>query len=341
MPKLLDPKCFLKQAAATPLLDIRAPSEYLHGHIPGATSLPLFSDEERVLIGTLYKESGHLSAVLEGLGLIGPKLQQFGQLILSHASSGRICVYCARGGMRSSSFTWLAEQLRVEVCVLEGGYRSYRNWVSSILNRDWSFRVIGGFTGVGKTRLLQDLHEFGEQTIDLEGLANHKGSAFGGIMEAPQPTQSQFENNLATSLAVLDTQRAVWIEDESKMIGYRAIPLSIWNRMRAQTVIVIERPTRSRVDLLEELYGAADSTDLIRCIDKIKRRLGDERTSIVKSAVIAGDIRRAIELILKYYDKKYLYGLGKRERRIKVDLGTKSGVEAVDELLSNLAFMDP
>ena len=324
---------FLPRAWNGVLIDVRAPVEFEHGHIPNAISLPLFTDEERSAVGTQYKTEGRLNATIMGLGFVGPRLEQLAQALIDLSQGGELFIYCARGGMRSGSVVWLADLLKLDICVLEGGYRSYRQWLEEMWERPWQLRVLGGLTGVGKTQLLHALKSDGAQVIDLEDLANHKGSAFGGVMEAPQPSQSQFENDLGFQLFQLNPNHPIWIEDESRLIGHRAIPPVFWSQMRSRPVLYVSRPRHFRIQLLEELYGEAERSVLIECIHKISRRLGPQNSAIAEAAIAANELSTAIALVLDYYDKTYAHGLSKRSKVHHFELQSQVGAEAVHALI--------
>lgn len=197
---------FLKHSVGFPLIDVRSPSEYAHAHIPGAVSIPLFSDEERKIIGTAYKQQGREVAVNEGLDFFSKRLKQIQPeaLKLFHKSEENenpvFYIHCWRGGMRSGAVAWLLSLYGYKVVVLKGGYKSFRNWVLAQFEKEYSFKILGGFTGSGKTEVLNELAQLGEKTIDLEMLAHHKGSAFGSLGMPAQPSEEMFENKLAVSL---------------------------------------------------------------------------------------------------------------------------------------------
>ncbi|MGC6510964.1 MAG: tRNA 2-selenouridine(34) synthase MnmH [Myxococcota bacterium] len=323
---------FLERAWKGTLIDVRSTAEFDHGHIPHAISVPLMTDEERAAVGTRYKTEGRLDATVLGLGFVGPRLAQLAHTLIHMSEKGDLFIYCARGGMRSGSVAWLANLLQLHVYVLEGGYRSYRQWLDKLWEKPWSLRVLGGLTGVGKTQLLHSLKAIGAQVIDLEGLANHKGSAFGGVLEAPQPTQSQFENELGHRLFGLNPELPIWIEDESKLIGHRAIPPVFWTQMRIRPVLYVSRPLQFRIDLLAELYGEADPNLLLECTSKISRRLGPENTAIAQAAIQSNDLSKAIALVLEYYDKTYRHGLSKRQKVHHFELHGLVGTEAAHAL---------
>ncbi|GAA4337936.1 hypothetical protein GCM10023184_34030 [Flaviaesturariibacter amylovorans] len=197
---------FLELLPGALLLDVRSPSEYAHAQLPGALSLPLFSDAERAQVGTAYKQVSREAAIKIGLDHFGPKMRAMIETVERTARARDlgekppICVYCWRGGMRSGAVAWLLDLYGFDVHVLDGGYKSFRNYVLETFTLPLPLRILGGYTGSGKTELLHELKTLGETVIDLEGLACHKGSAFGNIDMPPQPTQEQFENLLALEI---------------------------------------------------------------------------------------------------------------------------------------------
>src|ERR1700733_14354956 len=216
-----------------PLFDVRSPGEFQHSHIPGAVSLPLFSDEERAQVGLCYKQQGKEPALMLGLKFVGPKLSEMADKVIKQCLQGRARVYCWRGGMRSSSVAMLLRMTGLQVMTLEGGYKRFRRHVLQTLSQIFSEKlvVIGGMTGSGKTEILRVLKERGEQVVDLEQLANHRGSAFGGIGMELQPSVEQFENKIACLWDKLDLDRRIWLEDESRMIGKCKIPDALFAAM--------------------------------------------------------------------------------------------------------------
>ena len=310
MPDLLKTADFL--AGSAPVLDVRAPCEYEQGHIPGARLLPLFDDAQRAEVGTLYKREGRDASLLRGLDLVGPKLRWLVEEARALGMDGRISLHCARGGMRSSSVAWLLETAGFQVSLLQEGYKGFRTWVLETLAMQLPLVVVGGMTGSGKTELLQALREREEQVVDLEGLARHRGSAYGGVGQPPQPTQQQFENDLALVLDRLDSGRRVWIEDESRMVGRCQLPPSLWEQMRTAPVAVVERGLEERVRRLAEEYGRLDPEALAGCTLRIQRRLGGDRAQEAVRLIGEGNMLPAVRLALSYYDKTYGYGLSKR-----------------------------
>jgi tRNA 2-selenouridine synthase len=292
------------------VLDVRSPGEYAQGHIPGALSFPLFSDEERAQVGTFYKQKGKEAALELGLEFVGPKMAGFVQKAKTLAPDRRLAVHCWRGGQRSQSMAWLLRQAGFDVTTLEGGYKNYRHFVlEEIGNKKLEIKVIGGKTGSGKTKILRALRGLGEQIIDLEQLARHKGSAFGSIGEAPQPTVEQFENDLFEAVSRLDPSRRVWLENESHSIGRVYIPDSFWKNMKSAPLLNIEIPDEARIQNLLTDYVLTDKADLEAAFLKIDKKLGGQHLKTALEALDRDDFATAARIALHYYDKTYQHSL--------------------------------
>lgn len=319
MVRALDIDGFL--ALDTPIIDVRSPKEFAQGHIPGATSLPLFTDEERAVVGTLYKQQGRDAAVLEGLRIVGPKLTAIVEQARALAPDGRIRVHCWRGGERSGSVAWLLDKAGFpEVITLRRGYKGFRNHVLASFSQPVELRVLGGYTGTGKTETLSHLKALGEQVIDLEALAHHKGSSFGALGEAPQPSTEQFENLLWNDLQRYDRNRAVWVEDESVMIGRCKIPQPFFDRMRSAVLFFADMPQEQRAERLVKDYGAFPKEQLAEAIKRIEKRLGPQHCKAALIALEDGDLKTVAIIMLTYYDKAYLRGSEERDQQREVRL---------------------
>jgi tRNA 2-selenouridine synthase len=294
--------------------DVRAPKEYLQGHIPNAVSMPLFTDEERAIIGTLYKQVGRDTAVEKGLELVGPKLASFVTQAKQIAPDKRIIVHCWRGGMRSGSMAWLLCMAGFRVYLLEGGYKAFRKHFLGILEQGLpQLKVLGGPTGSGKTELLLQMQQKGHQVIDLEGIAHHKGSSFGAINQAPQPTTEQFENEVFTILSSFDLNLPIWVEDESKLIGTVHLPNALYKQMQQVPVYVVNIPLEKRIDRLVADYTHCEKHLLEEALLRIKKRVGPQNVKTAQEALALNDFRTVAEIVLQYYDKAYAYGLQGRE----------------------------
>ncbi len=303
---------FLKEAKNTCILDVRTPKEFEQGHIPGAVNLPLFTNEERAIVGTIYKREGRQPAIVKGLELVGPKMANMVLKAQELAKNNSIGVHCWRGGMRSGSVGWLLRMYGLNVFTLQGGYKQFRKAVLAGFDIHAEVIILGGRTGSGKTVVLHHLEQKSEAVLDIEGQACHKGSAFGGFGQV-QPSQEQFENNLFMALEKIRDAKKVWIEDESRLLGHKIIPLPIWEKMRIAEVVYIDIPFEVRAKKLLAEYGNIPKEQLEKAINGISRRMGPERSGKALVALHCNDLAEVCNLCLKYYDKGYDFGLQKRE----------------------------
>jgi tRNA 2-selenouridine synthase len=294
------------------IIDVRSPSEFTKGHINGAINIPLFSDKERAKIGTLYKQKGREEAVLEGLDIVGPKLKNIVTEVKQVASDKRVVLYCWRGGMRSSSVAWLLNTAGFNVSVIKGGYKAYRRYLLEQFTKSYKLVMLGGPTGSKKTEILHCLRNIGEQVIDIEALAHHKGSAFGNLEGIEQPSTETFENNLALELMKMNKDKVIWLEDESKTIGIAHIPHEFWLKMKTAPLIYMELPFESRVNHIVNTYGNFPKENLQKAIDKIKKRLGGLAHKEAIDALLNNDLRKTAKILLQYYDAAYYYNSHKR-----------------------------
>ena len=319
-----------------PILDVRSPAEFAQGHIPGAISLPLFSDAERAEIGTLYKQRGRTVAVERGLALVGPRLADLGgqlRRLAGRAPGAPLRLHCWRGGLRSGSVAWLAGTLDLPVQLLAGGYKSYRRWVLELFERPWPLRLLGGRTGTGKTDLLLALRQRGVAVLDLEGRAHHRGSSFGGLGLPPQPSSEHYENLLAADLAPLAHAPEIWLEAESSQVGRCRIPAGLWRQMKQAPALEVRRPLPWRVEQLVAVYGVQDPGALAEATQRIARRLGPQRAALALEAIAAGRWAVACEQMLDYYDRCYDHDLSSHAVDA-VDLGDLEPAAAAERLLA-------
>ncbi len=300
------------------IIDVRSPGEYAHAHIPNAFSLPLFTDEERAAIGTTYKQESREAAIKLGLPFFGTKMQNMIEQVEGWAANyektnGKkpiILIHCWRGGMRSAAVAWLLDLYGLKTEQLTGGYKAYRNWVLAQFEKDYSMKVLGGFTGSGKTEILLQLQKSKLPVIDLEGLANHKGSAFGALGQNAQASQEQFENNLARALLNISSQHPYfWIEDESQRIGTNMLPITFFKNMRNSICYFIDIPFDARLQFIAQAYGKFAVADLIAATLRIQKRLGGLETKTAVNLLVENNIEGAFSILLKYYDKVYLKNL--------------------------------
>ena len=329
---------FIQQAATLPVLDVRAPAEYAAGHIPGAVSFPLFTDEERKQVGTAYKQISRDKAILIGLDLFGPKMSGFVKEATKLAPAKEVLLHCWRGGMRSSSVAWLLDLAGFKVNLLQRGYKDYRNFALNQFEQNYPLVVLGGLTGSGKTEILHQLQQVGDQIIDLEKLAHHKGSSFGVIGQPPQTTIEQFENDLALALYGQVKTKRLWLEDEGISIGKVNIPKLFYDQMQAATLIKLEIPKAERIRKLSREYCQTDKTLLTEAILRIKKRLGGLATKEALLAIETGDMEKMVELALVYYDKAYTFQLAKKNPAniITIALTTTNAQENAEHILEVL-----
>ena len=311
---------FLKLDSSIPVVDVRTPAEFAQGHICGAHNIPLFNNEERVQVGTTYKQEGREQAILLGFDLAGSKWSGFIKQALEIAPGKKIALHCWRGGMRSGAMAWCLDLYGFEVYLLTGGYKHYRRRVLDTFAEKFNIRILGGLTGCGKTKVLHQLKALGEQVIDLEGLAQHQGSVFGSMNSMEQPSQEQFENKLAAELGLLNRHQPVWIEDESIIIGKCAIPNALFHQMRDASITVLKVSPGARVDALLKEYGVLDKDFLKSCTQKIWKRLGPEQTKNAITAIDEDRMADFIRTVLVYYDKTYSNGLTKRDQSKIVEI---------------------
>lgn len=321
---------FLELAESIPLIDVRSPSEFKFGHIPGAINIPLFNDIERAAVGTKYKKEGRIPAIIEGLKQTGPSMYFKLEQAISIAKNGKILVHCWRGGMRSEAMAWLFSQGGIETEVLDGGYKSYRHYILESISEKRKLIVLGGMTGSSKTHILKYLKDHGQKVIDLEGIANHKGSAFGSLGQPPQPSTEQFANLLFNELKLIGSDLPCWVEDESRNIGSVFMPDGFYSNMQNSPVIVLIMDVKTRLPRLIKEYSTYPAESLKTNILKISKRLGGNNTRDAINAVEAGDFARAIQITLYYYDKAYLFGLKRKTQKNLIYVETTS-----DDIESN------
>ena len=312
---------FVAHAKSFPIIDVRSEAEFEHAHIPGAWNLPLFNNDERKIVGTIYKQDSREQAIKKGLEFFGPKMKEMilfveGKMNEANSSNKTILVHCWRGGMRSAGVAWLLDLYGFKVYTLVGGYKAYRNWVLKMLETKPSLKILGGYTGSGKTIVLDGLKKMNQVVIDLEGLAGHRGSAFGNIGLPKQPTQEMFENKLAREIFIHTEENKnpdIWLEDESQRIGTVNIPQSFWIHMRNSPVHFLDIPFERRLDYLVETYGKLPIEELKSATERIQKKLGGLETKTALDFLGNNNIREGFSILLKYYDKLYNKGLEKRD----------------------------
>ncbi len=303
---------FIQMSKDIPVIDVRSPKEFETGRIPGAFNIPIFTDEERAIVGTTYKQKNRDEAVLKGLEIVGQKLRSFAETSRKLAKDNKLLVHCWRGGMRSESMAWLFETIGIKTHLLTGGYKAFRKYGKSQLSASKNIIILGGLTGSGKTETLLKIREKGEQIVDLEGIAHHKGSVFGALGQEQQSTNEQFENNLIYEWLSLDISKPIWLEDESHSIGSNWIPDELFSLMRAAPTIKMELDKTIRVKRLVNEYAGFDAQGLENCILRIGKKLGGQNVKQALESLKNGDLSTVANITLRYYDKSYSFGLNSR-----------------------------
>ena len=332
----------LKQLADAPhddIIDVRAPAEFAEDHIPGAINLPVLSDAERARVGTIYVREDRFLARKIGAALVARNAAAHIEGPLADRGGGwRPLVHCWRGGQRSGSFASILGQIGWRADVLEGGYRTYRRLVSALLYDaplDLDVVLVDGNTGMGKTHILHHLARAGAQVIDLEGLANHRGSNFGGL-SGGQPSQKMFESRLAEQLVALDPTRPLFLEAESTSVGKVLLPPSLWAAMGRARVVRVEAPVEARARFLTRAYpDLVEDADLLHArIERLRPYQPKDRIAMWHKQADQGlFVPLAEELIAHHYDPRYR----RTGREGRVEIGTVTLDDLAEADLSGAA----
>jgi tRNA 2-selenouridine synthase len=300
------------------IIDVRTPSEFADDHIPGAINCPVFSDEERIIVGTLYKQKSPFEARKVGAALVARNIAHHLETrFAGYPKSWKPLIYCWRGGQRSGAMSIILSQVGWAASKLEGGYKSYRREVLDQLERlpqNFSYRVICGPTGSGKSRLLNALAENGRQVLDLEHLAQHRGSLLGRLPEQGQPSQKMFDSMLLLALQKLDPAQPVYLEAESNKIGLITLPPALVAAMHAGECLLVETPMEQRVEgLLEDyLHYINNPPLLIAHLQPLHRFHGEKQMQRWVELIQAGDFATMVgELLTLHYDPSYLRATAK------------------------------
>lgn len=326
---------FLQLRSGVPVIDVRSPVEFSKGHIPGSVNIPLFSDDERAAIGILYNRKGEDKAIALGESFAVPRIGRYVEEVKNVAGNGPVIIYCFRGGMRSGRFASMLDENQFSVYRLEGGYKRFRRGAAAFFASEYELKVLGGRTGSGKTDILKAMKDLGAPVIDLEGLACHKGSAFGSIGMDEQPGTEHFENLLFENLKNLENAGPVWVEDESRNIGSIFLPEAFFEKLRKAPLFVVELDSPLRIERLYREYTSAGLEPLVRSLEKIRRRMGGDTTNRALKALDEGNLKEAVSIVLGYYDKCYDYSITEeRNPAARIVLDRDDPREAAGKLIS-------
>ncbi len=309
----VDVKAFLELAGVHLIVDVRSPGEFTEGHIPSALNISLFTDDERAVIGTLYQKQGHEPAILKGLDFALPKVFDYLSSLEQVAKTKTICLHCWRGGLRSEMMAEVFSKAGYKVYLLEGGYKAYRRFIRDSFSVPAKILVLGGYTGCGKTDILKSLARLGEQVIDLESLASHKGSVFGALGQGHQPTNEQFENELYNIWSKMDLRCRIWMEDESRSIGRVALPPPVYEHISNGRMLKVTLDKNLRISRLVDEYAGFDKELLAAALLRIREGLGGTRYKLAMEALVKDDFGLVADLVLEYYDKAYQKSIDKRQ----------------------------
>ncbi len=294
-------------------IDVRSQQEYSEGTIPGAVNVPLFDDQERAKIGTIYTRESPKKAMDLGLQIASNKLPSLYKQVEHLAGKGSVMLFCWRGGMRSKSLATILDLMGMPVYRLNGGYKAYRRFIVDFFAAEFPFHIVvlRGNTGAGKTEILKRLKVDGYPVIDLEGLSNNRGSVFGSIGLGNQPTQKQFEAMLFEEIKRYSDHTYLIVECESKRIGRITVPDSIFSAMQEGTQVLIFDTLKNRAQRLVHEYTEISSEfdeDLTFALERLKKRLGNTSLSELLEMLQNKAYKDfATKIIIEYYDKLYGY----------------------------------
>lgn len=327
---------FTTLAETRPVLDVRSPIEFEQGHLPNAMNMPLLSDEERVEVGTLYKQVSPQVAFKRGLDFIGPKMSGMITFV-EDLNSHELLVHCWRGGNRSQSVAMLLESYGFKVSILKGGYKTYRQAALRFFNQPLPLLVLTGCTGSLKTEVLHALAARGEQVVDLEGIACHQGSTF-GRQGQEQPTGEQFQNNLYEAFLPLDLNRRIWLEDESMRIGQVSLVEELYQQKNKAPMVLLDMGKELRIRNLVKNYGQVDKSYLIRATQAISKKLGRLETEMALGHIESQEPEAAASVLLEYYDRQYRKSIERKKKQVILTLeADHTDPELIaDQLLASL-----
>ncbi len=334
-PEILTPEQFLEKAENLPVIDVRSPGEFQQGHIPVAHNIPIFDNEERARVGTTYVKIGKEPAIELGKSIAGKKTDYYLEMIREVAPANQMLLHCWRGGMRSAKIAQFYVENGYKVYLLEGGYKAYRGYIRKQFSTPRPLFLIGGYTGSGKTAILKEIKKSGNQVIDLEALACHKGSNFGHLGQHSQPSTEQFENDLYALWAKLDASKPLWLEHESMSIGSVFLPETFRAAMLAGMLFFIDVPKTARIHRLVDEYACFPKPAIQQVLEHLGIFMGSYQSHQALTALQNDDFEKVANLTLAYYDKLYENSLKRRpvQNVIKISLQSENVTEHAAILL--------
>ncbi len=320
------------------LIDVRSENEYQKGHMSGSINIPLLSNSEREAVGTTYKQEGRKEAVALGLRLVGPRMEELYRKYSSYFGEKQVVFYCWRGGLRSEIASVICAWGGHKILKIKGGYKSFRNLIHQTFEKPYQLIVLSGKTGSGKTEILHLLKEKNEQIIDLEDLANHRGSAFGALGMPEQPSTEMFENLLGLELLSQDPTKTTWVENESRLIGTCFLPTAFWDKLSTAKIVSANVDDETRINRLLTDYGHFPIGQLTERTEVLRKKLGGQHANTAIEALKNGDLQLWLKTVLVYYDKTYGYGEQKHKDRVLhvVVFDWKNKYGSVNELIQTI-----
>lgn len=329
------------------IIDVRSPNEFAEDRIPGAINLPVLDDAERAEVGTIYKQVSPFTARKTGAALVAKNISQ--HLIQHFASKEKDyhpLVYCWRGGQRSNSMAAVLTQIGWQVTVIQGGYKTYRAYVREQLQQlpeCFTYKILCGLTGSGKTQIIRQLAQRSAQVLDLEGLANHRGSLLGEEWEGkltPQPSQKYFESLLLQQLQTFKPSQPVWVESESNKVGRVYLPQSLWQQMKQASCVEIKLHISSRVEfLLQEYPHLGTHPEILKTkLEKLKSRYGRQKLNQWYQLIDAGQGEAFVKDVLEcHYDPTYIQSMKRDFSKVERSLSLSDlSAASIEQLLAHL-----
>jgi len=315
-------------------LDVRSPLEFKEDHLPQAINLPIFDDQEKKTIGKIYRSIGQEEAILKGISFMEKKLSSFFQEINNYKKY-QLVIYCARGGMRSTAVVSLINSLGIAAYKLKKGYKGYRKYLISQLEHlqvKPPLFILQGLTGVGKTELIKNL----ENSIDLENLAGHRSSVFGGL-GLKKKSQKNFESLFWEKITFLQDKKYLVVEGESRKIGNIYLPWSFFSEMKKGLVIMIKSPLENRIKRIIKEYGQKiDLKEILSLLPRIESKIGREKINLLKETLLKKDLETFVKILLEnYYDPLYRHSLKKLNYIAEIEnLDTNTSAEKIKKIIN-------